>query len=443
MLASNCSGSQVQSPPSTPEGEAEAFVVDFHAQLDAAVGDRDRCGEGVGLRRIGQRRHHPDVAADFVVVADMEIMELGAVVISDQPRRLLEMLGREVHRARCRIAEILLAPRDQRLGEQAADRLAAEQAEMAGARGQAEDRDRARGCGAIAGRSGVRRRRNRRRRFGLARWRGRNIKRRRFEHRHAAAVFGVEPAILAPAHRLDRGLAAQHAAAAIGQRTAAEIGHEGLARRASRPDRHARRAGAARRARAAAEDIGVGMELVGAAQIARARHRHGMVPARAALRDDQIVPAVPLVEMRRLGEAERRAGEDVGPLADQPLLFGRIFLQHDACEAIAFGAVVPELVDHIFPPVLVMEQRGIEPARIEMDGIGPVSVDRVAGHEIIVEIAQARPRCPADGGAAIALHIGVGQPEARPVMADVTAPRRRSCRDRRACRAGSRGRAGG
>jgi hypothetical protein len=39
--ASNCSGSQVQSPP-LPEGEAEALVIDFGAQLDRAGGDRDR-----------------------------------------------------------------------------------------------------------------------------------------------------------------------------------------------------------------------------------------------------------------------------------------------------------------------------------------------------------------------------------------------------------------
>ena len=69
------------------------------------------------------------MAADLLVMGDVEIMEFGAVVIADQPRRLLEMGRVEVHPRGRRIAEGLLAARDQRLGEQAADRLAAEQAQ--------------------------------------------------------------------------------------------------------------------------------------------------------------------------------------------------------------------------------------------------------------------------------------------------------------------------
>jgi hypothetical protein len=39
------------------------------------------------------------VAADLLVVADVQVVELGAVVIADQPGGLLEMRGLEVQRA--------------------------------------------------------------------------------------------------------------------------------------------------------------------------------------------------------------------------------------------------------------------------------------------------------------------------------------------------------
>jgi hypothetical protein len=55
---------------------------------------------------------------------------------------------------------------------------------------------------------------------------------------------------------------------------------------------------------AAGEDMGVGVELVRAGQVARSRHRHCVVPAGAALGGEEIIPAVALVEMRRFGEAQ-------------------------------------------------------------------------------------------------------------------------------------------
>ena len=36
---------------------------------------------------------------------------------------------------------------------------------------------------------------------------------------------------------------------------------------------------------------------------------------------------------------------------------------------------------------------------------------RGTGDEIIVEVAQRRAACAADGGAAVTLHVGVNQPE--------------------------------
>ncbi|NLS25221.1 hypothetical protein S2M10_01840 [Sphingomonas sp. S2M10] len=127
--------------------------------------------------------------------------------------------------------------------------------------------------------------------------------------------------------------------------------------------------------------------------------------------------------MRRLGQPQRGAGEDVGACPHQLLRRGIIFLQHDSGEAIAARAMVPKLVHHPFAAVVVVvEQRGIEPARIEVDRIGPLPVDRLAGDEIVVEVAQRRARGAAHRRAAIALHIGVEQVEAGAVMRQARRP---------------------
>ena len=49
----------------------------------------------------------------LLVMSDVQIVELGGVVIADQPRRLLIMRWLERHRGRGGIAEVLLAPRDE------------------------------------------------------------------------------------------------------------------------------------------------------------------------------------------------------------------------------------------------------------------------------------------------------------------------------------------
>ena len=114
------------------------------------------------------------------------------------------------------------------------------------------------------------------------------------------------------------------------------------------------------------DDVLVGMQLVRPGQRARTRHGHRVTPARAALGGDQVVVAVALVEMRRLGEANGRALEDVLALADQLALRGRILLQHDAGEAVAARTMIPELVHQVLAPVIVMEQRGIEAAAVQV-----------------------------------------------------------------------------
>ena len=62
---------------------------------------------------------------------DVEVVELRAVVVADESRHLLEVPRLDVDDRRGAVAVRLLAPRDERLAELAADGLAAEQTQMA------------------------------------------------------------------------------------------------------------------------------------------------------------------------------------------------------------------------------------------------------------------------------------------------------------------------
>ena len=84
-----------------------------------------------------ERRHHAQMLA-AVVARDVEVVELGAVVVADQAGHLLEVFRFELHDRRRAEAMRLLPPRDERLREQAADGLAAVEAQVAGPRAEAE-----------------------------------------------------------------------------------------------------------------------------------------------------------------------------------------------------------------------------------------------------------------------------------------------------------------
>src|SRR5687768_640170 len=91
-----------------------------------------------------------------------------------------------------------------------------------------------------------------------------------------------------------------------------------------------------------AQDIGVGMQLIGPEQRPRTRHRDCVPPPRTAFGGQQVVPTAALVEMRRLREADRSAGKDVVALADERSRRRRVLLQHDAGKAVLSGPVVPQ-----------------------------------------------------------------------------------------------------
>ena len=54
------------------------------------------------------------------------------------------------------------------------------------------------------------------------------------------------------------------------------------------------------------------------------------------------------------------------------------------------GPVVPEHVDQVLAAVVVVKERRVESAAVQVDGIGPIAVDARARHEVVVEVAQRR-----------------------------------------------------
>ena len=133
-----------------------------------------------------------------------------------------------------------------------------------------------------------------------------------------------------------------------------------------------------------------------------------MVIAGAPFRRGQVVPAVPLEEMRSLGQAKVGAGIDRGHLAEKAAL-GVPFLQLDPVEPVVRGVqagppfpMVPAHVDEPFAPVVIVEKRGVETRRRDIGRIGPVAVDGVAGDDVIVRVLE---------GAVQPFDIRVDQPE--------------------------------
>ena len=224
--------------------EAQALVIHFHAQFDAARRNRDRRREEIGLRQVRHARHHAHVPAVLLVVRYVQIVELRRVVVTHEPRRLLEVRRLELHRGDRAVAMCLLTTRHQRLPENTADGFAAIQPQVPGACAQAEQflgPRRAQPLEVDGQLAAVEVLANR----GGGERRGGQCRRRRLELRQSAAIERAQPVVLAPDHLLDRGLAAR---ARIGRGSAAGVRIDRRRRYrppASPPDRHGRRDAAA------------------------------------------------------------------------------------------------------------------------------------------------------------------------------------------------------
>ena len=158
-----------------------------------------------------------------------------------------------------------------------------------------------------------------------------------------------------------------------------------------------------------AEDVDLRMQLVGAIERRRACHRDRMAPPGTAFGREQVVVAVASVEMRRFGQPERRAAKDGAPFADERAPLDRILLQHDAAEPVLPGTMIPEHVEQVLASILVVKERRIEAAAVQVHRVGPVAVDRRRRDEIVVKVPQRGARRARRCRAAVALHVGVNQ----------------------------------
>src|SRR5438045_1992792 len=117
------------------------------------------------------------------------------------------------------------------------------------------------------------------------------------------------------------------------------------------------------------QNIRVRMQLVGSGKFARARYGHGMPPSCAAFSGQQVVVTVSLVKVRTLRKANGGAFENVVNRSYQLALRRRVFLQRDPSETVVTRPVVKEHVDQVFSAVVIMEERRIEAAAIQVDRI--------------------------------------------------------------------------
>src|ERR1041385_4566651 len=84
--------------------------------------------------------------------------------------------------------------------------------------------------------------------------------------------------------------------------------------------------------------------------------------------------------------------------------------------------MIPKHVQEIFATIIVVEQRWIKAAAVEVNGGGPIAVNSRAGDEIIVEIAHRRAARSRNTGATEALHVGVDEPEQSVCVAQTWRP---------------------
>src|SRR5215204_6994123 len=247
---------------------------------------------------------------------------------------------------------------------------------------------------------------------GLGRGVGRQPRGGHLHSRNRLSLREPRPAILGPGDLLDCGLAAERAAPPVRQRPAAEVHEVGLAvlrvHEVGVPGALQLGVGAV----PGRQKRPVRVELVGAHEIARPRDGRRMCPPGAAFRGEQEVKAVALVHVGSLGQSKRRALEDELPRANQTARRGIVLLDDNAGEAVVPRAMVPEHVQDVEPPVVVLEQGWVEPAAVEEHGVRPLAVDPWRGHEVVVHIPKRRARtATGPRGTAIALHVGVDEVE--------------------------------
>ena len=80
------------------------------------------------------------------------------------------------------------------------------------------------------------------------------------------------------------------------------------------------------------------------------------------------------------------------------------------------------MLSRYFPSVAVVEERRVEAAAVEVNGIRPLAVDSRAGHQVVVRVPQGGARAAALCGASVTFDVGVDQVEEAVGVAEARRP---------------------
>ncbi len=218
----------------------------------------------------------------------------------------------------------------------------------------------------------------------------------------------TEPAVFAPYAFLDGGLAPERRAPQALERPRAKMGVIDLSvRRLDNLSMSGALQGCVRRI-LRSQKMDVRVQLIGTFDHPRPRHRDGMIVARAAFGRGQIVPAAALEEMRAFDQAVRAAGENVLRRSDQPARHRIPFLEQDAEKGgvLQMGAgpaaMVPDHVEEPLASVVIVKQRRVETARIDIDRVRPRRLDRRRGDDVVMRVLEV---------AVETFDVGIDEPE--------------------------------
>src|SRR5258708_16912292 len=142
--------------------------------------------------------------------------------------------------------------------------------------------------------------------------------------------------------------------------------------------------------------------FVWAGDAAGTGQRYRMVPFRPALCGEEVIIAILVVEMRTLRQTNRCSAENVHRLPNQaPFGLGE-FLEEDPRESPTIQCSLPNLTHQPFAAIGVMIERRIESTAVEVNWIGPRSVDVRRSDEIIAHVFE---------WTRVTFDIGINEPE--------------------------------
>ena len=113
------------------------------------------------------------------------------------------------------------------------------------------------------------------------------------------------------------------------------------------------------------------VRLVRAPDITQPHQRIGVVIPSPALGHQKIIPPVALVQVRPLNQRQLSTGVNILTRADKPPRNSVPLLQRDAIEQLRAAAAASQHVNKPLLTVVVVEQEGVKPGRVNVNRIRP------------------------------------------------------------------------